>query len=92
MDIIPHPAVKTGIEPGATVTALLDELPDVTFAIQLQDAINAEPVRFYSLGLRHGGNNAMKAIDDAWSELGLEKPKATTPPRPKFQVLLGGAR
>lgn len=91
MDIIPHPAVKASTEPGATVAALLDQMPDVAFAIRLRDAIDAELIGMYTMGLKHGGNNAMKAIDAAWDEFGLEKPKPAALSRPKFQLLMGGA-
>lgn len=91
MHIISQPAEDPSPNVGSGVAALLDELPDVTFATRLRDAIDAELIGMYTMGLRHGGNNAAKAFDAAWDEFGLEKPKPAAPSRPKFRVLLGGA-
>lgn len=94
MNTITNNAFTVATDPadiGATVAALLDELPDVAFATRLRDAIDAEHIRMYQMGLKHGGSNAWKAIDEAWAEFGLEKPQPAAPSRPELRVLVGGA-
>jgi len=78
---------------GATVAALLDQMPDIAFATKLRDAFDADLLRIYDMGLRHGSGNAWNAIDSLWAELGLEKSKpAVVPATPKRHLMLvGGA-
>lgn len=77
---------------GATIAALLDQMPDTAFATRLRDAFGTELVRIYSMGLKHGSGNAWNAIDNAWADLGLTKPASAVVSRPRLTLVSGGAR
>lgn len=92
MKSIAATATENNPEPGATVAALLDQLPDVAFATKLRDAFDADLVRMYGMGVRHGSGNAWNAIDNAWPEMGLTRPAPdAAPSRPRLTLVPGGA-
>lgn len=92
MHIISQPAEDPKPNVGSAMAALLTQVP-AQLAEQIRDAWETDLTRMFQVGLAGGRRNAFTAMaDQGLIPAEAAAPKQTVPSRPKFQVLLGGAR